>query len=126
MPPAGESSSRERRRRLSPRQYHVLREQGTEPPFSGAYIGHHEAGVYRCAGCGAPLFSSDDKYDSGTGWPSFHDALDGNADAHLRALLLGHGVVLPVAEGELDLGTWQSVLLVECDGPRTRTVAVRA
>lgn len=56
------------------------------------------------------------------GWE--HDGIDGNADAHLRALLLGSGVTLPVADGDLDLGTWQSVLLVECDGPRRRTVAV--
>ena len=53
-----------------------------------------------------------------------HDRLDGNADSHLRALLLGPGETLPVVDGELDLGTWQSVLLVECDGPRTRTVDV--
>lgn len=56
------------------------------------------------------------------GWR--HDALDGNADAHLRASLLGPSVTLPVADGALDLGRWQSVLLVDCDGPRTRTVAV--
>lgn len=56
------------------------------------------------------------------GWE--HDRLDGNADSHLRALLLGPGETLPVSGGELDLGTWQSVLLVECDGPRTRTVDV--
>ncbi len=56
------------------------------------------------------------------GWE--HDRLDGNADSHLRALLLGPGETLPVADGALDLGTWQSVLLVECDGPRTRTVDV--
>lgn len=56
------------------------------------------------------------------GWE--HDRLDGNADAHLRALLLGPGETLPVDDGELDLGTWQSVLLVECDGPRTRSVDV--
>ncbi|MFB6280439.1 MAG: secondary thiamine-phosphate synthase enzyme YjbQ [Haloferacaceae archaeon] len=56
------------------------------------------------------------------GWQ--HDGIDDNADAHLRAILLGSGVTLPVADGDLDLGTWQSVLLVECDGPRRRTVAV--
>ncbi|KTG08247.1 secondary thiamine-phosphate synthase enzyme YjbQ [Haloferax profundi] len=56
------------------------------------------------------------------GWE--HDELDGNADSHLRALLVGNGVSIPVVGGELDLGTWQSVLLVECDGPRTRTVSV--
>ncbi|ELZ91298.1 hypothetical protein C440_13329 [Haloferax mucosum ATCC BAA-1512] len=56
------------------------------------------------------------------GWT--HDELDGNADAHLRALLVGNGVSVPVLGGELDLGRWQSVLLVECDGPRTRTVTV--
>ena len=56
------------------------------------------------------------------GWE--HDRLDGNADSHLRALLLGPGETLPVVDGALDLGTWQSVLLVECDGPRNRTVDV--
>ncbi|MCO8266592.1 secondary thiamine-phosphate synthase enzyme YjbQ [Haloferax prahovense] len=56
------------------------------------------------------------------GWD--HDELDGNADSHLRALLVGNGVSIPVASGDLDLGRWQSVLLVECDGPRTRTVTV--
>ncbi|AFK18998.1 YjbQ family protein [Haloferax mediterranei ATCC 33500] len=56
------------------------------------------------------------------GWD--HDKLDGNADSHLRALLVGNGISIPVADGTLDLGRWQSVLLVECDGPRTRTVTV--
>ncbi len=58
------------------------------------------------------------------GWD--HDALDGNADAHVRAMLVGPSVAVPVRDGEPDLGTWQSVLLVECDGPRTRTVRVLA
>ncbi|WP_049901875.1 secondary thiamine-phosphate synthase enzyme YjbQ [Natrinema sp. J7-1] len=53
-----------------------------------------------------------------------HDELDGNADAHLRAALLGPDVTIPIVDGELALGTWQSGLLVECDGPRTRTVTV--
>lgn len=57
------------------------------------------------------------------GWA--HDRIDDNADSHLRALLLGPSVTLPVSDGRLDLGTWQSVLLVECDGPRTRTVSAR-
>lgn len=56
------------------------------------------------------------------GWR--HDELDGNADSHLRALLVGQHVTLPVRDGDLELGRWQSVLLVECDGPRTRTVEV--
>lgn len=57
------------------------------------------------------------------GWA--HDELDGNADSHLRALLVGNSVTVPVTDGELDLGTWQSLLFVECDGPRTRRVSVR-
>jgi len=56
---------------LTPEQYHILREKGTEPAFSGKYDKHHEHGVYRCAACGLDLYRSEDKYDSGTGWPSF-------------------------------------------------------
>ena len=56
---------------LTPDQYHILREKGTEPAFSGKYDRHHEHGVYRCAACGLDLYRSEDKYDSGTGWPSF-------------------------------------------------------
>lgn len=58
-------------RTLTPEQHHVMREKGTEPPFSGKYLDTKEKGMYRCAACGNPLFSSDAKYDSGTGWPSF-------------------------------------------------------
>lgn len=58
-----------------------------------------------------------------SGWE--HDRLDGNADGHLRAMLVGPSATVPVADGTPDLGRWQSILLVECDGPRTRTVDVR-
>jgi peptide-methionine (R)-S-oxide reductase len=59
------------REQLPPERYHVLREKGTEPPFTGAYTHSKATGMYRCGACGNDLFSSEAKFDSGTGWPSF-------------------------------------------------------
>lgn len=61
------------RRELPPEQYHILREKGTERAFTGEYANSKSEGVYRCAACGQELFSSDTKYDSGSGWPSFYE-----------------------------------------------------
>lgn len=63
----------EYKRDLTPEQYQVTRRKGTEPAFSGKYWDHHEQGVYNCVCCGNPLFKSDTKYESGTGWPSFYE-----------------------------------------------------
>jgi peptide-methionine (R)-S-oxide reductase len=76
-----EKSDSEWRAELSPEQYRVLRQKGTEAPFSGEYDHVFEAGTYHCAGCGAVLFESDAKYDSGCGWPAFSaPAADGAID----------------------------------------------
>ncbi len=84
-PPVNEKltlSDDEWRKRLTDEQYQVLRRHGTEPPFCGGYtkIKHNGPGVYHCAGCGAPLFSADTKFESGTGWPSFFKPIPGRVD----------------------------------------------
>jgi peptide-methionine (R)-S-oxide reductase len=68
-----EKSDEQWREELDPESYAILREAATEPPFSGEYVDVKEDGMYHCRGCGAELFSSDTKFDSGTGWPSFTD-----------------------------------------------------
>ena len=74
-----EKTEEEWREQLTPEQYEILRKKGTEAPFTGAYVDEKRSGTYKCAGCGQPLFSSDTKYDSGTGWPSFYEPMDDEA-----------------------------------------------
>ena len=74
-----EKTDQQWREEMTPEQFHVCREQGTERPFSGAYWNSKVAGTYRCSACGEPLFSSQTKFDSGTGWPSFYQALSSQA-----------------------------------------------
>ena len=69
------TSDEEWRARLSPDRFHVLREKGTEPAWSGALLDVHDPGLFRCAGCGTALFRTDDKFESGSGWPSFTRAV---------------------------------------------------
>src|SRR4051812_46546653 len=79
------------REQLSPEQYRILRQKGTERPFSGEYNATKTPGIYRCAGCGQELFESDVKFDSGCGWPSFYQPLEpSQVDEHRD---VSHGMV---------------------------------
>ncbi|MEN7537708.1 peptide-methionine (R)-S-oxide reductase MsrB [Aurantiacibacter flavus] len=91
MPDKLNLTEAEWRERLSPEQYHVLREGGTERAFTGQYEKNKMAGEYVCAACGLPLFESDDKYDSGSGWPSF--TAPASADAVEEHRDMSHGMV---------------------------------
>ncbi len=81
-PMAVKKTEEEWKRRLSPEQYSVLRGKGTEIPFTGKLLFNKEKGVYACAACGAELFSSETKYDSDCGWPSFYEALKDKVELH--------------------------------------------
>lgn len=85
-----EKSDEQWRAQLSAEEYAVCREKATERAFSGKYWDHHESGMYRCVACGAELFRSDTKFDSGTGWPSFHTPADGECVA--EEVDLSHGM----------------------------------
>jgi peptide-methionine (R)-S-oxide reductase len=74
-----EKSEDDWKKALTPEQYRIMREKGTERAFTGAYVDNHDKGMYRCAACHEPLFDSDTKYDSGSGWPSFFQPLAPNA-----------------------------------------------
>ena len=79
MPSIKKETEEKWKKKLTPEQYKVLREKGTEPAFTGKYVHNKGNGSYVCAACGNPLFSSETKFDSGSGWPSFYDAVsEGN------------------------------------------------
>src|SRR5260370_42557308 len=85
---------------LTPEQFHVMREKGTEPAFTGALLNNHEDGVYHCGACNAPLFTSDKKFESGSGWPSFWLPVSGDGiEAHEDTT---HGR----RQAEVTCGTW--------------------
>ncbi|HEX8517533.1 MAG TPA: peptide-methionine (R)-S-oxide reductase MsrB [Bacteroidia bacterium] len=86
-----EKSEEEWKKVLSPQQFEVLREKGTEAPYSGKYYLHKEKGTYVCAGCGTELFKSDTKFDAGCGWPSFSDVLDSSRVAYIKDK--SHGMI---------------------------------
>ncbi|MCX8081092.1 MAG: peptide-methionine (R)-S-oxide reductase MsrB [Bacteroidia bacterium] len=85
-------SNEEWKKILSPEQYYILREKGTERPFTGKYNMHFEKGIYKCAGCGLELFSSDMKFESHCGWPSFDNEL-GDGNRILKKMDYSHGMI---------------------------------
>lgn len=97
-------SEEEFKRALTPEEYAVLRGKGTEAPFSGEYVHEKADGTYECKACGNPLFSSDAKFDSGTGWPSFDSALPGAVETHRDASLGGERTEITCARCGSHLG----------------------
>ena len=125
-------SDAEWRHRLSEERYHVLREAGTEPPFTGGFIHNRRDGLYRCGGCGEALFDSDSKFESGSGWPSFiqprANAVTEHADTRLglrrvqiRCARCGShlGHVFPDGPGPTGLRYSINSLALEFDGKET-------
>ncbi|MCP5141776.1 MAG: peptide-methionine (R)-S-oxide reductase MsrB [Chromatiales bacterium] len=111
-----DKSDAEWRAALSDEQFRVLRQKGTEPPFTGVYHDAKDAGLYRCAACGNPLFRSDSKYDSGSGWPSFWQPV--SPDAVISERDSSHGMI----RTEVMCGACGSHLgHVFSDGPRDKT-----
>ena len=101
------------RAQLTPMQYEVTRRQATERPFTGPWLNEKRAGLYRCVACGAPLFRSEAKYDSGCGWPSFFVPADGEAIAEIEDFSHGmHRVEIRCAQCDAHIGH------VFPDGPR--------
>ena len=87
---------------MTPEQFRIMRLKKTEPPFSGEYLNVNEGGVYRCAACGNRLFSSESKYDSGTGWPSFYQAIN---DGHVElGIYSPQGTEIMCSQCEAHLG----------------------
>ncbi len=108
-----EKSDDEWRRQLTPEQYRVARKAGTEPPFANEYWNNHEKGTYRCSSCGAELFTSDTKFESGTGWPSFYAPVGpGAVEEHEDSSFLMHRTEVVCHRCGAHLGH------VFADGPR--------
>ncbi|KAL0457351.1 UNVERIFIED_CONTAM: Peptide methionine sulfoxide reductase B5 [Sesamum latifolium] len=101
-PVSVQKSEEEWRAILTPEQFHILREKGTEPKGTGHYDKFYEEGVYNCAGCGTPLYKSTTKFNSGCGWPAFFEGLPGTINRSVRTLM-GGGQRLLV---QLVVGTW--------------------